>query len=226
MNPEGKTLVSWSTGKDSAWTLYHVQRDPAFELTGIFCTVNKEFNRTAMHAVRIALLEKQARCLGLPVEILEIPYPCSNTDYERLMADYVARVKARGVTRIAFGDLFLEDIRDYRIAKLKGSGIAPVFPLWGKPTDLLAQEMIDAGVKAVITCVDPKQLPAEFVGRQFDHDFLAALPPGVDPCGERGEFHSFVYDGPMFASAIDIVVGEIVHRDGFVFADVLPMAVA
>ncbi len=225
MNSKAKTLVSWSTGKDSAWALYLAQRDPAMQLAGIFCTVNKEFKRTAMHAVRIELLKKQARRLGLPLEILEIPYPCSNADYERIMGGYIASIEAQGVTQLVFGDLFLEDIRAYRVDKLKETGVRPVFPLWGMPTAVLAREMVDAGVKAVITCVDPKQLSAEFVGRQFDHAFLDALPDGVDPCGERGEFHSFVYDGPMFRAGIDIEIGETVHRDGFVFADVFTAAV-
>lgn len=217
-----KTMLSWSTGKDSAWTLHIMQNQPGIELTGLYCTVNEKFGRAAMHAVRTELLEKQAESTGLPLDIIPIPYPCSNTDYESIMGDFVARVKNRGVENFAFGDLYLEDIRDYRVDKLKGTGIAPVFPLWQKPTDRLALEMIDGGLKAVVTCIDPGKLPREFAGRIYNREFLKDLPPGVDPCGENGEFHTFVFAGPMFNKEIPFTPGEVVERDGFVFADVLP----
>ncbi len=217
-----KTLMSWSSGKDSAWTLYQLQQDPDVELAGLFCTVNKEFGRVAMHAVRVEQLKQQAKSIGLPLTIIEIPYPCSNADYEEIMGQFVETAKNDGIEYFAFGDLFLEDIRNYREEKLEGSGIQAVFPLWGTPTDTLAREMIRNGLRTVITCINPKQTPMEFIGKEFDNRFLDALPEDVDPCGENGEFHSFVFDGPMFKEKIAINVGEIVERDGFVFADILP----
>jgi len=213
-----KTLMSWSTGKDSAWALYQLQLD----LAGVFCTVNKKYNRTAMHAVRVELLKRQADSLDLPLTIIEIPYPCSNVEYAAIMSAFIDKLKKQAVEQVAFGDLFLEDIRDYRIKMHTGTGIKPIFPIWNKPTDQLSREMVNRGLKTVITCIDPKQIADEFVGQEFDHKFLDALPESVDPCGENGEFHSFAYGGPMFNKTIDITVGEVVHRDGFVFADVLP----
>lgn len=217
-----KTLLSWSSGKDSAWALHTLQQSPEIELVGLFCTVNREFDRVAMHGVRVELLKKQAKSIGLPLEIIEIPYPCSNAEYETIMGQFVERAKATHVECFAFGDLFLEDIRKYREEKLEGSGIKPIFPLWGMPTDKLSKEMIQSGLRTIITCIDPKQTPERFAGREFDEDFLNSLPSGVDPCGENGEFHSFVFDGPMFKNKIEITLGEVVHRDNFVFADILP----
>ena len=217
-----KALMSWSSGKDSAWALHKLQQNPEIELVGLFCTVNKEFDRVAMHGVRVELLQKQAESIGLPLEIIEIPYPCSNAEYEKIMGQFVERVKNDNIEYFAFGDLFLEDVRNYREEKLKGSGIKPVFPIWGMPTDKLSREMISSGLRTVITCINPKQTPKEFVGKEFDEDFLDSLPGTIDPCGENGEFHSFVYDGPMFKDKIEIFVGDIIHRDDFVFADVLP----
>lgn len=217
-----KTLMSWSSGKDSAWALYQLQMNPEIALVGLFCTVNKEFGRVAMHGVRAELLRKQAESIGLPLEIIEIPYPCSNAEYENIMGQFVERAKNDNIEYFAFGDLFLEDVRSYREEKLRGSGIKPIFPIWGVPTDKLSREMINGGLKTVITCINPKQIPKEFVGKEFDEDFLDSLPKTIDPCGENGEFHSFVFDGPMFKEKIEIIVGDIVHRDGFVFADVLP----
>ncbi len=213
--------MSWSSGKDSAWALYKLQQDPTINLAGLFCTVNKEFDRVAMHGVRVELLQKQANSIGLPLEIIEIPYPCSNDDYETIMGEFVARVKGDDVECFAFGDLFLEDVRNYRVEKLAGSDIEPIFPIWGAPTEELSREMIDSGLRTVITCVDPRKIPEDFSGKEFTHDFLDSLPEGTDPCGENGEFHSFVFDGPMFKEQIDIVVGEVVTRDNFVFADVM-----
>ena len=218
-----KTLMSWSTGKDSAWAFYQLQNQSEYELAGLFCTINKEYARTVMHAVRIELLQMQANSMGLPLDIIEIPHPCSNAEYETIMQNYIDDVKSRNVECFAFGDLFLQDVRDYRIEKLKGTGITPIFPLWNQATDKLAMDMINGGLKAVITCIDPKQLPDNFVGQEYDQAFLSALPKNVDPCGENGEFHSFVFDGPMFNQKINILVAEKVERDGFVFVDIKPI---
>ncbi|MDX1343611.1 MAG: ATP-binding protein [Reinekea sp.] len=217
-----KTILSWSTGKDSAWSTYQLQQRDDIELVGCLCTINQTYQRTAMHAVRVELLKAQAAALNLPLTIIELPFPCSNEQYQQIMADATQKLVEQGTECMCFGDLYLEDIRDYRIKNLAGTGIEPVFPLWQKPTKALAQEMIAGGLKTVITCVDPKQLDASFAGRLFDESFLNDLPEGVDPCGENGEFHSFVYDGPMFQAPIAIKVGEVVERDGFVFADVTP----
>lgn len=215
------TLISWSSGKDSAWTLYKLQQNPDIRLAGIFCTVNSEFDRVAMHAVRVELLKRQAESINLPLEMIEIPYPCSNAAYESIMGEFVTKARKAKVDCFAFGDLFLEDVRNYRTRNLQGTGIAPIFPIWGVPTDKLSREMVGKGLKAVITCIDPKQISIEFVGKVYDEQFLNDLPQEVDPCGENGEFHSFVYDGPMFKSPIDVSVGTVTQRDGFVFADVL-----
>jgi uncharacterized protein (TIGR00290 family) len=215
-----KTLMSWSSGKDSAWALYQLQSNPDIDLRGLFCTVNSEFQRVAMHAVRIDLLKQQAEHIGLPLQIIEIPYPCSNEQYEEIMARFVAGSKDENIKHYAFGDLFLEDVRRYREENLNGTGINPVFPIWGIPTNQLAHEMVASGLRAVITCLNPKQLPEEFIGREYNQEFLNDLPDGVDPCGENGEFHSFVYAGPMFRNPMQIALGEVVHRDGFVFIDV------
>jgi uncharacterized protein (TIGR00290 family) len=224
MNKVKKTVLSWSTGKDSAWATYQLQSRDDIELVGCLCTINQEFQRTAMHAVRVELLKAQAAALQLPLTIIELPFPCSNEQYQQIMGDATQTLIDQGVECLSFGDLFLEDIRQYRIDNLKSTGIEPIFPLWLMPTDQLAQNMIEGGLKTVITCVDPKQLDASFAGRMFDQSFLDDLPEGVDPCGENGEFHTFVYDGPMFKQPINIQVGEVVERDGFVFADVLPSA--
>lgn len=215
-----KLMMSWSTGKDSAWSLYQLMQQDEYDIAGLFCTINKKFARTAMHAVRVELLQEQARQIGLPLDIIEIPYPCTNEQYAEIMQQFVDEITARGVECCAFGDLFLEDIRDYRIKQLNGTGLEPVFPLWGEATDRLGRKMIAGGLKTVITCVDPKQLDPSFVGREYTEQFLNDLPASVDPCGENGEFHSFVYDAPFFKQAIDVKVTEIVEREGFVFADV------
>jgi uncharacterized protein (TIGR00290 family) len=217
-----KTLLSWSSGKDSAWALHVLRERPDLEVVGLLTTINEVHARVAMHAVRVALLQKQAEALGLPLWPVNIPSPCSNEEYEVAMGAVMARAKSEGITRIAFGDLFLEDIRRYREERMSGSGIEPIFPLWGRPTTELAREMIDGGLRARITCVDPRLVPAALVGREYDESLLAALPPTADPCGERGEFHTFVYGGPMFSRPLPIASGEIVERDGFVFADVAP----
>lgn len=217
-----KVVLSWSSGKDSAWTLHALRQQPELEVVGLLTTVNQQFDRVAMHAVRSELLRAQADAAGLPLLEVQIPWPCSNEQYEAAMSAATQAVKARGVGVMAFGDLFLEDIRAYREQKLSGSGIRPVFPLWGLPTAELARAMIDGGLQARLTCVDPRVMPRELVGRAFDHDLLRALPEGVDPCGERGEFHTFVHAGPMFSCSIAIEPGEVVEREGFVFADLRP----
>jgi uncharacterized protein (TIGR00290 family) len=214
-----KTLLSWSSGKDSAWALHLLRQNPDFTVAGLFCTVNAAFDRVAMHGVRRELLQRQAEAVGLPVQVLEIPYPCSNDDYAAVMSAFVDQARRDGVACFAFGDLFLEDIRRYREERLAGTGIEPVFPLWGIPTDELAQTMVDNGLQARVTCLDPRQLPPSFAGRAFDAEFLRDLPPGVDPCGENGEFHTFAHDGPMFHQPVPLTVGETVERDGFVFTD-------
>ena len=215
-----KTLVSWSSGKDSAWTLEMLRRAGGCEVVGLVTTINDAFDRVAMHAVPTPLLERQAAAAGAPLWKVPIPYPCSNADYEAAMRALVERARAAGVTQMAFGDLFLEDVRAYRERQLADTGLAPIFPLWQRPTPALAAEMIGGGLAAVLTCVDPRALPASFAGRAFDGQLLAALPPGTDPCGERGEFHTFAYAGPMFTAPIPIAVGAVVERDGFVFADI------
>jgi uncharacterized protein (TIGR00290 family) len=216
-----KCLISWSSGKDSAW-MVHVLRQSGVELAGMLTTVNEVHQRVAMHAVRVELLQAQVDALGLPLWQIPIPSPCPNEVYERAMAAAVRRAVGEGFTHVAFGDLFLEDIRRYREERLAGTGLTPIFPLFGADTPALARAMVGAGLRARLTCVDPRVLDARFAGREFDAALLDELPPSVDPCGERGEFHSFAYAGPMFATAIPIASGEIVERDGFVFADVLP----
>jgi len=217
-----RTLLSWSSGKDSAWSLHVLRQRPDVSVVGLVTTVNAAFDRVAMHGVRRGLLEAQAEAAGLPLHVLPIPHPCPNTDYERIMGAFVAQQAAAGVEAMAFGDLFLQDIRRYREAKLAGSGIVPLFPLWGLDTGRLAREMIGGGLEAYVTCVDPKKLPRTFAGRRFDLGLLADLPADVDPCAENGEFHTFACAGPMFTRPIAVKTGEIVTRDGFVFCDVMP----
>jgi uncharacterized protein (TIGR00290 family) len=214
-----RVALSWSSGKDSAWSLHLLRQDPAIEVVALFTTLNEQFDRVAMHAVRRELLELQAESLGLPLWTVPLPWPCSNEQYEARMTALCQRATAEGVQAMAFGDLFLTDIRTYREKQLAGTGLEPVFPVWQIPTASLARTMIASGLRAKITCVDPRVLPAEFAGRDFDSQFLADLPPQIDPCGENGEFHSFVYDAPGFRRPIPVSVGEIVERDGFVFAD-------
>jgi len=214
-----RVVLSWSSGKDSAWTLHRLRQDPDIEVTALVTTVNAEFNRVAMHAVRQELLQAQAEAAGLPLIEVPIPYPCSNAEYESRMRALIERLRAERIERIAFGDLYLADIRAYREQQLQGTGIAPLFPLWNEPTAALARNMIAGGLRAVLTCVDPKQLAPAFCGRQFDADLLEALPAGTDPCGENGEFHSFACAGPMFRVPIAVATGATVERDGFVFTD-------
>jgi uncharacterized protein (TIGR00290 family) len=217
-------LLAWSSGKDSAWTLHVLRANPDVEVVGLLTTVNQAFDRVAMHAVRTDLLAAQAAAVGVPLTTVEIPYPCSNAQYEAAMGAAMEGARRSGITTVAFGDLFLEDVRRYREDRLRGSGLTPIFPLWGRPTDDLAREMVAAGLRARLTCVDPAKVPARFAGRDFDGTLLGdltRLDPAVDPCGEYGEFHSFAYDGPMFTRAVPIRAGEVVERDGFVFADLM-----
>ncbi len=217
-----KAIVAWSSGKDSAWALREIQRAESAEVVGLLTTVTETFARVSMHAVREELLDRQAAGLGLPCRKVRIPWPCPNEIYEARMAEALADARAAGVSRVVFGDLFLRDIRAYREARLAGTGLEPLFPLWERDTRRLAHEMLDGGLAAVITCVDPRKVDRSLSGRPFDAALLAALPPGVDPCGENGEFHTFAWSGPMFSAPIPIATGEVVERDGFVFADVLP----
>ena len=217
-----RVALSWSSGKDSAWSLHLLRQDPDIDVVALITTINQEFDRVAMHAVRRQLLELQAESVGLPLWTVPLPWPCSNQQYEEKMRELCARATREEVEAIAFGDLFLADIRAYREKQLESTGLQPIFPVWLLPTRRLALDMIEAGLRAKVTCVDPKVLASEFAGRDFDASFLADLPEGVDPCGENGEFHSFVYDGPMFRHPISVQVGEVVERDGFVFADLNP----
>lgn len=217
-----RALIAWSSGKDSAFALHEVRRAGGIDVAGALTTVTDSFGRVSMHGVREELLRAQCEAAGLPAITVRIPYPCPNEIYEREMAAAIRNAKADGVTHMIFGDLYLEDVRAYREKQLAGTGITPLFPLWGKPTDALAREMIAAGVEAHLAVVDLKKLPMAFAGRSFDAALLAELPAGTDPCGENGEFHSFVSAGPMLARKIPVRVGETVARDGFAFADLLP----
>jgi uncharacterized protein (TIGR00290 family) len=216
-----KAWLSWSTGKDSAWALHTVKERGEVEVVALLTTVNVAHSRVAMHAVRETLLDAQSRALGLPVVRVSIPSPCPNAVYEQAMSEAVQRALREGVTHMVFGDLFLEDIRRYREKNLASTGITPLFPIWGRDTAGLARQMVTAGLRAVITCVDPKKLQPSFAGRTFDAGLLDELPAGVDPCGENGEFHTFAYEGPMFREPIRVEAGQVVERDGFVFADVV-----
>jgi uncharacterized protein (TIGR00290 family) len=216
-----KVLLAWSSGKDSAWALHVLRSHGINDVVGLLTTFNEAFDRVAMHAVRRELVEAQAAAAGLPLWPVMIPWPCSNEEYEARMQAAIAEAREQGITHIAFGDLFLQDVREYRIKLLAGSGLEPLFPIWCSPaeTPALIRQMLSAGLETVLTCVDPKQLDPRFVGRRLDEQLLAELPPEVDPCGERGEFHTFCYRGPIFAREIPVQTGESVCRDGFQFAE-------
>jgi len=216
-----RAWLAWSCGKDSAWALHELRRQGEVEVVGLLTVVNQAFGRVAMHAVREELLAAQAEAVGLPLCRAGIPFPCDNATYEQAMARSMEEAKRQGITHMAFGDLFLEDVRQYRERQLAPTGIEPLFPLWKRPTAQLADQMIAAGLVAQVTCVDPKKVPRELVGRPFDRELLGLLPPEVDPCAENGEFHTCVAGGPMFRRPIPVRVGETVERDGFVFADLM-----
>jgi len=221
-----KAWLAWSSGKDSAWALHIARQAPEFEIVALLTTVNVTHQRVAMHAVRESLLEMQADAAGLPLVKVPIPSPCPNEVYEQAMSEAMARARAVGVWHVAFGDLFLEDIRAYREKQLAACGMTPIFPLWGIETKRLANEMISGGLAAYLTCVDLRKLDRSFAGRRFDAELLRLLPSSVDPCGENGEFHTFANEGPMFSRPLPIVTGEVLERDGFVFADILPATAA
>ncbi len=219
-----KALLSWSSGKDSAWALHVLRQRGEVEVVGLMTTVNEAFGRVAMHGVRAELVHVQAEAVGLPIWIVPLPWPCSNFEYETRLHAVLIRAREAGITALAFGDLFLDDIRDYRVRQLAKTGIDALFPIWGTPKDTpaLAKAMINAGLRATLTCIDSRRLSPVFAGRDFDLGLLTDLPSSVDPCGERGEFHTFCYAGPMFARPIPIQVNGVVERDEFVFADVIP----
>ena len=216
-----RILLSWSSGKDSAWSLHVLRQRGEYEVVGLLTTFNEAVDRVAMHAVRRELVEKQAAATGLPLWSVPLPSPCSNEQYESLMAETCAKVTAEGIEGIAFGDLFLEDVRAYRERQMRKTRLEPIFPVWGLPTRDLARTMIASGMRAKLTCIDTGKLDRGFAGCEFDEAFLSALPDEVDPCGERGEFHSFVYEGPMLNAALPVSVGETVVRDQFVFSDLI-----
>jgi uncharacterized protein (TIGR00290 family) len=216
-----RTLLSWSSGKDSAWSLHLLRQQNEYEISGLLTTFNQAADRVAMHAVRRSLVEAQTKAADIPLWPVDLPWPCTNGDYEGIMKETCNAAVRAGIECIAFGDLFLTDVRLYREKQLNGSGLEPIFPLWGIPTRELARSMIKSGVRAKLTCVDPNLLAPEFVGREFDEQLLCEFPPEIDPCGENGEFHTCVYAGPMFQHDLSVEVGEIVHREGFVFADLI-----
>jgi uncharacterized protein (TIGR00290 family) len=216
-----KTLVSWSSGKDSAWALHLLRQSNEYEIVGLLTTINANFDRVAMHGVRRELLEAQAEAAGLPLWKVPLPWPCSNQEYETAMSVACAKALDAGVQAVAFGDLFLEDVRQYREDRMRDTGLTALFPIWKRDTRQLIKEMSAEGVRSRIVCLDPQKLPASFAARDLNQSLMDELPPGVDPCGENGEFHTFVYDGPMFAHAIPVEDGQVVTRDGFVFADLI-----
>lgn len=220
--PPPKAYLSWSSGKDAAFALCEARRLGLAATAGVLTTINEVHDRVAMHGVRHELLRRQIAALGLPAMVIPLPSPCSNEIYEQRMAGACAALQAQGVSHIVFGDLFLEDIRAYRERQLAAAGMEAIFPLWGRPTRALAEEMLDAGLEARIVCLDPRKLDPRFAARRWDRALLAELPPEVDPCGENGEFHTLVTAGPMFSAPLAVRAGEVVERDGFVFADVVP----
>ena len=215
-------LLSWSSGKDSSWALSVLRADPTIEVRGLLTSCNAKHERVAMHGVRRELLEAQADALGLPLRVVDLPHPCTNDDYEASMGAGLQAAKDEGVDAVAFGDLFLEDVRTFREQQLAPFELEPLFPIWGRDTHDLAQEMVNAGLRAIITCLDPRRCPRELAGAVYDASFLERLPRDVDPCGENGEFHSFCYDGPIFDEPINVRSGEVVERENFVFVDLLP----
>ncbi|CAN5520491.1 ATPase [soil metagenome] len=219
-----KILLSWSGGKDSAWALHVLRQEAKYEVVGLLTTINDAFRRVAIHGYREALLDAQAEATGLPVWKVDLPFPCTNAVYEARMAVALDRAVAEGIRGIAFGDLFLEEIRAYRLRQLEGTGLEAIFPVWGIPTDELAETMVSGGLRAYLTCVDPRVLDRSFAGRRFDAELLKELPAGVDRCGERGEFHTFACEGPIFSGSIAVEPAEVIERDGFVYAELLSVS--
>jgi uncharacterized protein (TIGR00290 family) len=217
-----RTLLSWSSGKDSAWALHVLREDPEIDILGLFSVINHTYGRVSMHATRVELLQHQAETVGLPLHIINIPHPCSNEQCDAIMQAFVEESLAKKIECMAFGDLFLEDVRKYREDQLRRTGIFPIFPLWDIPTRALAEHMLSSGVEAYISCVDPKKAPAALAGRLWCKQLLNELPANIDPCGEYGEFHTIAVAGPFFRSAIGVHVGEAVEREGFIFADIIP----
>jgi uncharacterized protein (TIGR00290 family) len=217
-----RTLVSWSSGKDSAWALHLLRQNPDVEVLGLFTVVNQAYQRVSMHATRMDLLHCQAEGVDLPLQIINLPDPCTDEECDAIMSDFVATSASKRIECMAYGDLFLEDIRHYRETQLRGTGIEPLFPLWGIPTKALAEQMLAAGLEAYVSSVDLKKLPAYFAGRRWARDLIAEFPEGIDPCGENGEIHTVVVGGPMFRETIPVTIGEIVQRDGFAYADIIP----
>lgn len=220
--PPTPIVVSWSGGKDSALALHALLMDPTVDVRGLLTTVTDEYDRVSMHGVRMELVAEQAASLGLPLHVSRIPPACTNEWYEAVTSSTLLRLRGEGIQAIAFGDLFLADVRAYRERLVHGTGLRALFPLWGRPTAALAREFVLAGFRALLACVDPRQLDVSHCGDEFDDTLLDALPASADPCGENGEFHTFVYDGPMFAWPIAPQRGDVVHRDGFAFCDLLP----
>ena len=218
-----KVLLSWSSGKDSAWTLHLLRQQPNIHVAALLTTFNSEANRVAMHAVRRLLVEAQSERTGIQLWPVELAWPCSKLEYDDRMRIVCQRAAAEGITAVAFGDLFLQDIRNYRERQLQGTGLTPLFPVWQIPTDKMSRDMMAAGVKAKITCVDASKPAKSFAGHEHDLQLLQALPSGIDPCGENGEFHTFVYDAPVFSGPIAVRTGEVIERDGFAFADLVPL---
>jgi uncharacterized protein (TIGR00290 family) len=218
-----KTLLSWSSGKDSAWALHLLRQDPTTDHMGLFTVMNQKYNRVSMHATRLELLRRQAEAAGLPIQLINLPDPCTNDECDAIMQQFVAECTAKGIERIAFGDLFLEDVRQYRENQLRGTGIEPVFPLWKIPTAKLARQMLASGLEALVSSVDLRKLPARYAGRIWSRELLNEFPKGTDLCGENGEIHTVVIGGPMFQKSIPVRVGEIVERNGFAYADIIPM---
>ena len=218
-----RTLLSWSSGKDSAWALHLLQQDPGIELLGLFTVMNQKYNRVSMHATRLEMLQRQAQAVGLPVETINLPDPCTIEEYDATMRRFVTESTNKRIECMAFGDLFLEDVRKYRENQLKGTGIDPLFPLWGIPTSELAEQMQSAGLEAYISSVDLKKLPSRFAGQKWSRDLIAEFPKDCDPCGENGEIHTVVVGGPMFRKTILVRIGDIVNRNGFAYADIIPM---
>jgi uncharacterized protein (TIGR00290 family) len=219
-----KTLVSWSSGKDSAWALHLIRQDPRIELVGLFTVMNQKYNRVSMHATRWEMLEQQAGAAGLPLQTIHLPDPCTIEQSDAVMRQFVTESVAKGIECIVFGDLFLEDIRQYRENQLRGTGIEPLFPLWGIPTRELVVQMLSAGLEAYVSSVDLKKLPARLAGRKWSRALLAEFPQECDPCGENGEIHTVVIGGPMFRNTVPVSVGEVVERDGFAYADIIPLS--